>query len=135
MLGLAARPAAVSTCDSADFFASGTPCPESAQVGIAETTDGLPPEVDKEAIYSLVPPPGVLLRVGFKAAAAVPIILDVGLSEEAPYHAFVHLAEAPDVTPVFGSTVKIWACRRAPNTTAKGRAPAKSKAPPPRNRS
>ncbi len=114
VLGLVARPAAVSTCDSADFFAGGTPCPQSAQVGVAETTDSLPPEVDKEAIFSLAPPPGVLLRLGFKATASVPVILDVGLSEEAPYHAFVHLAEAPNVIPVFASTVKIWGVPASP---------------------
>ncbi len=115
ILGFAGRPAAVSTCDAADFFASHTPCPESAQVGVAATTIGLPPEVNKEPVYSLVPPPGVISRLGFKAASSVPVIIDVGLSEEAPYHVVVHVVELPNVEPVFGSKLTIWGVPASPD--------------------
>jgi hypothetical protein len=114
VLGLVARPAAVSTCPSVDFFASGAPCPESSQVGTADTTVGLPPAGDEEGLYSLAPPPGVLLRLGFKATQTVPVILDVGLDEEAPYRPFVRLREASNANPVFASTVTIWGVPASP---------------------
>ncbi len=107
-LGLAARPTAVATCDTATFFSSGAPCPQASQVGISDTLDGIPPTPDPEPLYSLTPPPGTLLRLGFKATGAVPVIIDVGLSEEAPYHAFVRLVDTPNVVPVYGSTVTVW---------------------------
>jgi hypothetical protein len=108
VLGLVARPGAVATCSTADFFASGTPCPQTSQVGVSNTIDEIPPTPDPEPLYNLTSPPGVLLRLGFKATGAVPIIIDVGLTEEAPYRGVVKLADAPNVTPVYGSVVTLW---------------------------
>ncbi len=109
-LGLVARPGAVQSCDTASFFASpsGTLCPKASQVGVSDTTDGIPPTADPEPLYSLTPPPGVLLRLGFKATGLVPVIIDVGLTEEPPYRGLVRVTNAPNVIPVYGSTVTLW---------------------------
>jgi hypothetical protein len=107
-LGLVARPGAVKTCSTAAFFASGAPCPQASQVGIAESVIGIPPTPDTQPVYSLAPPPGVLIRLGFKAISIVPVVIDVGLSEEAPYHGEVHISNTPNVDPVYGSTVTLW---------------------------
>jgi len=108
VLGLVARPGAVETCSTAAFFANETRCPQSSQVGISDTIDGIPPTPDPEPLYSLTPPPGVLLRLGFKATSAVPIIIDVGLTETGPYRGVVRVVDAPNVVPVYGSVVTLW---------------------------
>ncbi len=107
-LGLVARPGAVQSCSTASFFAQGTPCPQASQVGISSAIDGIPPTADPEPLYSLTPPPGVLLRLGFKATGLVPVIIDVGVTEEAPYRGVVSIANAPNVIPVYGSEVTLW---------------------------
>jgi hypothetical protein len=107
-LGLVARPGAVETCSTADFFTSNTPCPKTSQIGISNTIDEIPPAPDPEPLYNLAPPPGVLLRIGFKATGAVPVILDVGLTETAPYRGVVRLADALNTVQIYGSEVTLW---------------------------
>ncbi|HTT96159.1 MAG TPA: hypothetical protein VMF55_15925 [Solirubrobacterales bacterium] len=110
VMGLVARPGALETCPTADFFGSagGAACPEASQVGVSSTIDEFPPTPDPEPLYALTPPPGVLLRLGFKATSAVPIVIDVGLTEKAPYRGVVSLVDAPNVVPVYGSEVTLW---------------------------
>jgi hypothetical protein len=108
-LGLVARPEAVDTCPTATFYAAeGNGCPKASQVGISESLVGIPPTFEPQPLFSLTPPPGVLIRLAFKASGVVPVILDVGLTGEPPYRGVVRLANVPDVIPVYGSTVTLW---------------------------
>jgi len=104
--GLVGDPTAVPRCPDAEFIAQS--CPKASQVGVNDSSVGAPLAPDHEPVYNLVPPPGKLVRIGFKATGLVPVTVDVGLSPEAPYDVLATLANVPDVIPVGAGSVTLW---------------------------
>jgi hypothetical protein len=111
MPGLIGNPTAVPRCTNAEFLSGAPePCPVSSEVGTNDVTfeepgftEGLVP------VYSLVPPPGVAMKLGFTVSVAkVPVTIEVRLSESPPYNAIATLTNVANVVPVYRSVVRLW---------------------------
>jgi hypothetical protein len=109
--GLVADPGATTRCAAADFIDVGGgkfACPNSAAVGTAQVEVGLDgPNSFTQPVYNLVPPPGVVLKLGF-IALGVPVTLEIGLKDAPPYNGVVSLANIPQPVRFYGSEVSIW---------------------------
>ncbi|HEX6665456.1 MAG TPA: hypothetical protein VF081_02545 [Solirubrobacterales bacterium] len=116
MEGLVGSQTAVEVCSSADFNhrVEGRPsCPDSTAVGIsavkAEFTV-LPAGTNEflhVPVYNLEPSPGSAAKLGF-VALNVPIVIDVGVSEEPPFNLEAHLEDIPQAILFYGSRLTIW---------------------------
>jgi hypothetical protein len=108
--GLVADPTAVPRCSTVDFltFVNGglpTACPDSAAVGWAATRIKI---IDNyAAVYNLVPPPGVALKLGF-IAVNVPVTIEVILNHAAPYNGIVLVKNISQGEEVLSSDVTLW---------------------------
>jgi hypothetical protein len=58
-------------------------------------------------VYNLVPPPGVVQKLGFNVAN-VPIVLEFIVSQDPPYNVEVRLQNISQVVPLFGSKLSVW---------------------------
>jgi hypothetical protein len=122
--GFAGVPTATPRCSSAQFaqlitgidggHAPPLPgCPNSSAVGIirirGDFTPVLPEDLAEVTIpvYNLLPGPGTLAKFGF-LFAGVPVLFDVGLSEEPPYRAIASFHNTAQSILVYGATVTIW---------------------------
>lgn len=99
--GFTGSPIATPRCETVDFLTqneNGTNnCPDSAAVGatIAEIIDaGSAPYVG--VVYNLVPPPGVVAKIGF-FVTQVPVTIEVGIRHEAPYGATAALTNVSQI--------------------------------------
>jgi hypothetical protein len=83
-------------------------CPLETAVGISANTFSEPGSWITAPVFNLSPPPGVLLRLGFRIADTTNIVVDVGLSPYPPYGpvAVVHSPLQPE--DVFGAKVQLW---------------------------
>jgi hypothetical protein len=114
--GLLGDPQASPLCAQKDFppldFGGYSRCPTSAQVGVATLDIGLgsgapfPPGVFKTGVYNLVPPKGVLARIGF--VFLVPIIVDIKLRTSGDYGLTATVSNASTAVNIYGSTVTLW---------------------------
>jgi len=106
--GLVADTTAVPRCDSAAFVEE--KCDPSTQIGVNEIVVGPPDELGSQQqvpVYNLVPPPGVVAKLGF-VVLKVPITINVGLNPEPPYNGLAIVRNAPEAVPVWSSAVSIW---------------------------
>jgi len=100
-------------CTGADFAAidphtKDTSCADSSAVGVVEARVGLPaPGTIFAAVYNLVPTPGKVAKLGF-VVQSVPVTVDIGLSEEAPYHVVASLTDVSQAILFYGSNVTLW---------------------------
>ncbi|HEX5610070.1 MAG TPA: hypothetical protein VFX45_08265 [Solirubrobacterales bacterium] len=116
MKGLVGSQTAVPVCSAAEFNlrSEGRPaCPDSTAVGIAAVKAEfkvLPPSSNlflHVPVYNLAPSPGNAAKLGF-VALNVPIVIDVGVSEEAPHNLVAHLRDIPQAILFYGSKLTIW---------------------------
>lgn len=105
MEGLVGNPSVVPTCSNSTFLAD--KCPASAQVGIGEVGRGEPGIKDNVGLYSLDPPPGVAMRLGFHVLF-VPVTIDLGVNESPPYNVIASLINISNAESVYGSKLKLW---------------------------
>ncbi|HET6570527.1 MAG TPA: hypothetical protein VFG58_03465 [Solirubrobacterales bacterium] len=111
MEGIVADTTAYPACSAADFLAQqaepeGT-CPEDTQVGVSASAVSEPEAWNGSRVYNLVPPPGVALRLGFHVTA-VSLVVDLGISQAAPYAAFASARSVPETLLVFGNKTQVW---------------------------
>jgi hypothetical protein len=110
-VGLVANPTAVPPCSNADFtkiVALNTSCPDSSAVGTTDVVVGFEePESWQVPIYNLVPPPGVAAKIGF-VVLGVPVTIDLGISQEAPYAPLVNAENIAQPIRFYGSATTIW---------------------------
>ncbi|MDX6634948.1 MAG: hypothetical protein QOF06_1151 [Solirubrobacterales bacterium] len=109
--GFTGSPLATPKCDSADFLTLGEDgypsCPDSTVVGI---TSGEVTEFGKKAfapVYNLVPPPGVVAKVGF-FLVQVPVTVEIGLGQEPPYNVTGGLINVSQAVEVYGGQLQLW---------------------------
>jgi hypothetical protein len=109
--GLLGDTTAYPRCSTLDFILGGineTTCPLETAVGITATTFGDSPGIwNTSPVFNLTPPPGVLLRIGFRVGI-VNIVVDAGLSPDAPHSAVAALHNTPQALYVFGSKTQLW---------------------------
>ena len=109
--GFAADTTAYPRCSSVDFLTigpGGPLCPADTVVGIDASSFNEPGIWQTSPIFNLVPPPGALIRLGFRVDNEENIIIDGRLSPEAPYRAEATTLNAPQLLDVFGSKVQLW---------------------------
>jgi hypothetical protein len=107
--GFVGDPTAVPRCSTFDFLETRQNlCPPASQVGIADVTAlGLDGHFPNNPVFNLPPPPGVAERLGF-IVLTVPIIVDLTVSEKAPYNVIASLSNIPNEASLFGSTFTVW---------------------------
>jgi hypothetical protein len=110
--------AAVPYCSAADFVDRSSDgrsgCPDSTALGIAAV------KIASKAIpagsgdiflhlpvFNLIPPPGSAAKLGFMALS-VPVTVDVGLSESAPYHLVARSTNIPQALLFYDAVLTVW---------------------------
>ncbi|HEX5713854.1 MAG TPA: hypothetical protein VFX85_11115 [Solirubrobacterales bacterium] len=107
MDGLVGNPTVVPTCDNAAFLAQGN-CPATTQVGVTDVIWGEPSaKPDRQPVYSLDPPPGVAMKLGFWILI-VPVTVELGVNESFPSNVVASLGNISNVVPVYRSEVTLW---------------------------
>ena len=109
--GLVGDREAVPACSNAQFLVTElgySTCPDADAVGIfrlrspGETSGG-----DPTAVYNLVPPPGVVAKIGF-VLYNIPIAILIRVNPAPPYNLIASLQNASDVVVVGGSALTVW---------------------------
>ena len=118
--GLIGDATVVPRCSTADFLADidiNPRCPVETIVGVQSAAIIVPDKYERPGpIFNLPPPPGVVVRLGWKVEGA-PIVVDLGI-EQAPkyaevkqgvdYNAIAAVRGLNQTVPVFGSIVELW---------------------------
>jgi hypothetical protein len=109
--GLIGDPAAVPRCSTVDFltFTFNGPvsnCPDATAVGYAATKLSVR---NFAPIYNLVPPPGVVSKLGF-IAYNTPITIEVGVKDRFPYNVRAVVTNTPQSDPngILASVLTLW---------------------------
>jgi hypothetical protein len=123
-LGLVGNPSTITQCSmqlfttplpqeapiipGSSFELSGTTCPDSSQVGVAEVRTS-PVGVGNLSlgVYDLVPPPGVPAEFGFNFFG-VPIVLVASVRRDGSYGLTISVNNASQALHLFGSKVTLW---------------------------
>jgi len=119
--GFAGNPSATPRCSNSDFAAidpstKRSRCAASTAVGVAALQVALREAGGVGArenlvspVYNLVPAPGTAAKLGFVVSTGgVPVTIDVGLSEEAPYHVVAKLTDVSQAVFFYASKVTLW---------------------------
>lgn len=117
MPGLLADPTAVPRCtaEAFDTIDEGVnDCPDSAAVGIFEGAKGEAENWTTSPVFNLVPPPGVLMRLGFRVADVANAIVDFELGPEPPYRLLANVGKFPQAIELFGAKLQLWGVPASP---------------------
>jgi hypothetical protein len=112
--GLVGNPQAIPQCAQSDFppaYNFGTSrCPTDSQVGVAEPgisyAAGYKPSLHRVAVYNLVPPKGVLARIGF--VELIPIVIDISLRTDGDYGLKATVVSSSQAVNIYDTAVTIW---------------------------
>ncbi len=115
--GFVGDPAAVPTCSTADFLRPFTnsggadvpDCPDASALGFAAARlAGAKGQTEKfGAVYNLVPPPGVVARLGFWIVGA-PVTIELGAGESFPYNVVGGPTNISQLIEVTGAKLTLW---------------------------
>jgi hypothetical protein len=109
--GLVGKPTVVARCSTADFFgmleADGAECPASSQIGTTEVSYSAPELLELRPVYSLEPPPGSAMRLGF-IAGTVPVTVDIGIKEEPPYNVVATSRNIDNPVNFYSASLSVW---------------------------
>ncbi|MGH2628859.1 MAG: hypothetical protein ACRDHY_19650, partial [Anaerolineales bacterium] len=103
--GIVGDPLAVPRCSAADFVME--VCPLASQVGIADVTATGPDQVFHVGLYSLNPPSGVAMRLGFHVVR-VAVVVDVRINPNPPYNVLATTHNTANAVPLYGAVVRLW---------------------------
>jgi hypothetical protein len=111
--GLAGRPQAIPQCTTADFtppgFGGTAQCPTASQIGVAELDLGFADGWHfpaKIAIYNLVPPEGVVARIGF--VPTVPVVIDFKVRTGSDYGVTAIVRNSSQGVNFYATTMDLW---------------------------
>jgi hypothetical protein len=107
MEGLVGNPTAVPTCSNAEFLSGLRNCPVTSQVGVIDVIQGEPSGAEHFPVYSLTPPPGVAMKLGFYVLV-VPVTVELGVNESFPSNILASLTNITNAVPVYRSEVTLW---------------------------
>jgi hypothetical protein len=109
--GLVGDTTAYPRCSTLDFSThegiGDNKCPLDTAVGVNISAITTPGGWVGSAVYNLTPPPGVLLRLGFRVGIE-DIIVDIRLKHEQPYNAIATALNIPETVYVFGNKTQLW---------------------------
>jgi hypothetical protein len=117
MPGLTIDPSAVPRCADEDFETLNegiNDCSDGTAVGIFQSASGDPGSQTTVPIFNLVPPPGALMRLGFRLAGAANVVVDFELSPEPPYRLLATVGEVPETVELFAAELQLWGVPAAP---------------------
>ncbi len=100
--GFVGAPNAVPQCGTADFLEEH--CAKASQVGVAHV---LITSLFEEPVFSLTPPPGVPMRIGFKIVG-VPVTIDLTISPNPPYNVIATSASISNAVPFYSIDLDVW---------------------------
>ncbi|HMJ72197.1 MAG TPA: hypothetical protein VK471_02405 [Solirubrobacterales bacterium] len=83
-------------------------CPLETTLGIDAVASSAPGLWSTTPVFNLTPPPGVLLRLGFRVDNTENIIVDVALSPDPPYNPIGASRNTPELVSVFGNKIQLW---------------------------
>jgi hypothetical protein len=120
MEGLVGNPGVVPVCSNSQFLAK--ECPAASQVGVNEATHSEPGNTETVPVYSLTPPPGVAMKLGFYVLI-VPVTVELRVNESAPSNVVASLTSIANVVPVYRSSVTLWGTPADPAHNSERRGP------------
>jgi hypothetical protein len=127
--GLVAAPEATQRCENVDFLSPGEPkCPIATTIGVNDVTVENPAKIERVRVYNIVPPPGVLLKIGF-SVLQVPISVEIRLSESPPYRGIATVRGIAQLIPFYRSELTLWGTPGDPVHDAERGGEAESEAP------
>jgi hypothetical protein len=103
--GFIGDPNAVPRCSGVEFVQEN--CPAATQIGFTDVTATGPTQVFKLGVYSLVPPPGVPMEIGFHVIR-LPITVDLKVNPDPPYNVLGVLNDISNATPFYHSELTVW---------------------------
>jgi hypothetical protein len=109
--GMAGDPTAVPRCPDAVFVLvpqnSYSACPDETAVGVVLLRLGPGEGGEPFPVFNLEPSPGFVARFGF-IGFGVPVTIDIGIRERAPYNVYASLNGVPQPVAFHGSDLTIW---------------------------
>ena len=109
--GLVGDTAAYPRCSTLDFLEAKEGvnlCPLDTAIGVSANATSEPGLWTQNPVFNLTPPPGVLLRLGFRAGGVANIVVDVALEQSNPYNAVAASRNVPQLVQVFGNKTQLW---------------------------
>jgi hypothetical protein len=104
--GFVADSTAYPRCTTLEFLLK--ECPLETVVGITASSLSEPGRWAVSALHTLPPPPGVLVRFGFRVAESANIVVDAGLTQEPPYVPIAASRNTPQVVSVLANKIQLW---------------------------
>lgn len=108
--GVVGDPTAYPRCSTADFIGGAigeNKCPAQTAVGVNASSISEPGGWTGAPVFNLTPPPGALLRIGFRASVEN-IVIDFGLKHNPPYSPIAAVRNVPQAVYVYGSKLQLW---------------------------
>jgi hypothetical protein len=111
--GFSGDPGALPKCSATEFlkstgdFTAQPACQNDTAVGLVGVQLQLAGFYFSEPVYNLETPPGVASRIGF-TVLSVPVIVDVGVSQDPPYNVESVLSNTPQALKVLGTILELW---------------------------
>jgi hypothetical protein len=109
--GLVGDTTAYPRCTNAQFLEVNgevNNCPLNTAVGITASSVNEPGAWFADPVFNLTPPPGVLLRLGFRVGNQENIVVDVGVKDEAPSNPIAAVRNTPEILYIFGNKTQLW---------------------------
>ena len=114
--GFIGNPTATSRCSGLDFAninksTTQPACPDSSAIGLIDLEISLTgsggPDIYTVPVYNLIPPPGRAVKLGF-VVFNVPVVIEGGLSQAAPYVVRSGALNISQAVNVFGTSLELW---------------------------
>jgi hypothetical protein len=114
--GIVGEPGAVPRCSGADFINISVGlklphCSNSSAVGVVNVALGLGyvggPSYYSGPVFNLVPPPGVVQKLGF-AAFGVPVTIEFKIEPKSPYNIVATLHDISQTISFYSSELTVW---------------------------
>ncbi len=111
--GMVGDPNATPLCSAADFIASkdlqGNPeCSDASAVGTAKIEFGEPGKIETFPIYNLIPPPGVVAKLGFVVVGRAPVEIDLTVNPNPPYNVEAKTDGVSQTVFYYDSLIHVW---------------------------
>ncbi len=110
-VGFAGSVVGIPRCPSEDFAVENPDerpeCANDTAVGAARSSVMAAPTGAVSPVYNLVPPPGTVAKLGFWAKT-VPVTIEVGVENKAPYRVSTGAVHISNASNVFRSKIQIW---------------------------
>src|SRR5215208_3926852 len=108
--GLVGDATAMPRCSTADFLRSdftSNGCPNHTAVGVTAVNLGKSDFWFQNAVYNLVPPPGVAAKLGF-TVSSVFVTINIGVKQSPEYNIQASLVNVAQTLKIFGSEFQLW---------------------------